>query len=120
MTRTKVFLAAFIALSIVGMVYAGGGSQSGGGTASSSSGRRTGIRLQLLEGGEVGFAEQIAQFEKENNASVVLDLVQWDQSAMKYALSYAAGRAPDVVNLSDWSIRGDILNNRLYPLNEFV
>ena len=113
MKMMKVFLSVFIALSVIGMVYAGGGSQSGGGA-------KTEIRLQLNEGNDETYTDQLTKFERENNATVVLDMTPWDQSALKYALSYAAGRAPDVVELGDWSVRGDILNNRLYPLNEFV
>lgn len=120
MKRMKMFLSALIALSVIGMVYAGGGAQSGGGGSSSGgSGGKTEVRLQVNEGNDKTYADQLALFERENNASVVLDITPWDQSALKYALSYAAGRAPDVVELGDWSIRGDILNNRLYPLNEF-
>jgi ABC-type glycerol-3-phosphate transport system substrate-binding protein len=102
----------------VSMLWAGGNNQKG--VSPGQSGPKTEIRLQVNEGSEQTYADSIAKFESENNAAVVLDIVQWDQCALKYALSYAAGRAPDVVELGDWSIRGDILNDRLYPLNEFV
>jgi multiple sugar transport system substrate-binding protein len=62
----------------------------------------------------------IEKFENDTKMKVVLNGVDWQQSALQLAIDVAAGNAPDVVMLGDWSVRGDIVNDRLYPLNKYL
>lgn len=52
--------------------------------------------------------------------SVDIDMVPWEQIVTKYMISFATGEAPDMAMLPDYSVRTNILNNRLLSLNEYI
>lgn len=66
------------------------------------------------------FLGGVEKFEEETGYTVVPNEVQWDLGSAQYAIAHASGNAPDVVMLGDWSIRGDVVNDRLYPLNNYL
>ncbi|MEG0743137.1 MAG: extracellular solute-binding protein, partial [Clostridia bacterium] len=67
---------------------------------------------------EAKFEESLARFKTDYPyVEVVTNIVDNDAA---FVIAYSADNSPDIWMVGDFSIRGDINNGRLYPLDEYL
>jgi multiple sugar transport system substrate-binding protein len=121
-TRIRLGILVLAALAVSVLAFAGGTGEAGKtqGKAVDVAGKEIKLQLCTFYVDYPNVKTGIEKFEKDTGMKVVLNGVDWQQSALQLAIDVAAGNAPDVVMLGDWSVRGDIVNDRLYPLNKYI
>lgn len=65
---------------------------------------------------------RLDEFKNEHKdiQNIDIDIVPWDQILTKYVIAFATGESPDIVMLQDYSVRTNILNNRLSSISEYI